>query len=667
MVPVVPYDPPLPRPSSRSSRSTRPSQSQPPPPPHHDQSLFTRLVSGFEAAEHIAHEVGYAAGEVEKAAFVGERVVGDLEDAYGQAGVGRWGRKRSGVPVKAERTGIEGSEEKPLPNKKKLSKSTETPGAAYQSPSQPPGIAMAKDRGMRQRKAKSRPVDDSLEEFEHDLDIVQETVDDLSDLVESIAVLRHRLTGAAYPRISKLLRIGRQPHPLPRSREVEREEATKLAAMVGQAKEDLLEQYKRIRWIQERYEPLAAPLRGRPSSDLPAKKAYARVQKHLLALNASFAALLDFVEDRAKDERKDVEGGEAEQRLLVRMKEERPDWRREKRVAEAKNAREAAKTTGLEKVADISSYTAWWLIDNPFTSFDDVLQTIDHAENGITSKKDEKTGTWALGGLMSYNPPLLSAPFTHYIRTTQRVKPSSPGRRREPEAMLEVGKSHSSPHPHPTLHSYHSEEKPPLYSQAELVSSDEDDLSAEEKKLLAHPSSGKKKVVVDGVDLSQLPERVPTDDTSGYQETQEDLIADAKDQSRTEHIHTPLLVLWWAAIASLYLYWGIARSLGFPNPLGNVDLGARLGNSAWNDTSDGLVRTSASSSTMSSSTGGGWSSTGGGWSYVEPTGPSTIPLSVVEASVSAMRAAASSISAGRLSFPDSTMTTVPVQTASVQW
>lgn len=38
----------------------------------------------------------------------------------------------------------------------------------------------------------------------------------------------------------------------------------------------------------------------------------------------------------------------------------------------------------------------------------------------------------------------------------------------------------------------------------------------------------------DSIDLSQLPERVPTDDTSGYQESREELIADAKAQRRTE-------------------------------------------------------------------------------------------------------------------------------------
>ncbi|GAA5892483.1 hypothetical protein JCM6882_005627 [Rhodosporidiobolus microsporus] len=634
--PVVPYDPPLSRPSSRASRSSRSSR-PPPPSPHPQESIFDRLHDGFEIAEHVAGEVEYAAGQVGKAAGVGERILGDVEEAYGGGGY-------AGVPQRGRQGGYEtttdgeSTDGPPVKEKKAPSSKAKSPVVAYQPVTTP-------KQSVRQRKAAAPRAEDDLASFERDLDTVQETVDDLSDLVESIAVLRHRLTGAPYPRIAKLLRLGRQPHPLPRSPAVERDEATHLAALVSQAKHDLLEQYKRVRWMQGRYHPLADKLRARVQAS-PAKegaKTYARVQKHMLALNAAFAALLDFVEDRAKDERKDVEGGDAEQRLLGRMKEERPEWRREKRVAEAKNAREKAKGTSLEKVADISSYTAWWFIDNPFTGLDGVLQTIDHAENGIASKKDEKTGSWALGSL-------LSGGFHH-------SKSSRSSTSKQPKAMLEVGKSHE--------HRYHSEEKP---SHGDgLISSDEDDLSAEEKKLLAPPGSGnKKRKVVDGVDLSQLPERVPTDDTSGYQETAEELVEDAKDQSRTEHLYTPLLVLWWAAITCLYLYWAIARAVGFANPLGNVDLGSHLGNSAWNDTSDGLVRTSASSSSFSeTSTSSSFSSSSSSfsrYSHVQPTGPSDVPLSEVQATASAMREVESSVS--EAVGWSGTRTTAPVETGS---
>lgn len=58
-------------------------------------------------------------------------------------------------------------------------------------------------------------------------------------------------------------------------------------------------------------------------------------------------------------------------------------------------------------------------------------------------------------------------------------------------------------------------------------------------------------------------------------------------------------MVYWTCIALLYIYYFIARGLGFASPLGNVDLGSVMGNSAWNDTHDGLVKTTTGASSMS--------------------------------------------------------------------
>ena len=107
------------------------------------------------------------------------------------------------------------------------------------------------------------------------------------------------------------------------------------------------------------------------------------------------------------------------------------------------------------------------------------------------------------------------------------------------------------------------------------------------------------------VDVSKLPERVPTDDTSGYVESQAELIADAIDESKTEQcvsalsrssdapraellnlssLLTPFVSLFWVGIVILYGYYLLARLLGFQDPLGHVDLGETFGNDHWNDT-----------------------------------------------------------------------------------
>ncbi|BGP12967.1 hypothetical protein JCM10213_006606 [Rhodosporidiobolus nylandii] len=577
--PVVPYDPP-PRPSSRSSRSAAPPPRQQQQP---QQSLFDRVKEGLQTVEHFADEAQYVAGQVGKAARVGEKIERDVEDAYGP-GAGAGGRSGSaGYSTEGGSSEDEGGEQPQAA--KPLVKPTSPSVVPYESARSSTTPAKKQDSdGARQRKQNSSPSsapaagDEDLDAFEHDLDLTQESIDHLSDSAELIAVLRHRLTGGLYPRIAKLLRKA-SPAPLSRSREVEADEAGHLAALVGEVKDGLLEQYKAVCALQPRYQALSSSLRASSPSSSSAAKTLARLQRHFTALNSSFASLLDFVEDRGKDERKDRDGGESEARLMARMKEDEPTWRREKRVREAKKAREVARGTSLGKV-DLSTYAGFWLRDNPFTELDSVLQTIDLAENGIGSKQDEKKGTWALGSLLSR----VMHPSTSPSRRSRRFKSSSGSKVSYAEHELTKRRSARSS-------TYHSEEKPALpLDVGSDVSTDTDEWSDAEKKLL------QKKGAAGGIDLSKLPERVPTDDTSGYQETPEELLEDARDQSRTEHIYTPLLVAWWAAIACLYLYWGIARAIGFENPLGNVDLGSHLGNERWNDTKT-LSSASASPST----------------------------------------------------------------------
>lgn len=144
-----------------------------------------------------------------------------------------------------------------------------------------------------------------------------------------------------------------------------------------------------------------------------------------------------------------------------------------------------------------------------------------------------------------------------------------------------------------------------------------DDLEKQKEKLL-HGAAW-------AVDVSKLPERVPTDDTSGYQETQAELIADAIDESRTEQyvspelfvstarteglthplcvqsLLTPVLSLFWLGIFVLYGYYFIARFAGFPDPLGRVDLGETFGDEAWNETDAAVMGTSIASAAAAAS------------------------------------------------------------------
>ncbi|BGP45052.1 hypothetical protein JCM10450v2_000869 [Rhodotorula kratochvilovae] len=574
---AVPYNPP---PSSRSSRTADPPRSSSRRP---SVSLFDRVRSGLEAAEHLADDTERIAREVGKAARTAQTVEDDIEEAYRREGGGSARREKPRRAVRKDyddaTTDGESDEEARTGLMQRASKTTTKPDVVPYEPA----------TSSRQRKKAPAPAGDSLDAFLADVDAAQEAVDNLSDDVERIASQRHRLTGLPYA-LHKLL--SRRAHDPPRSRATEAKEAMQLAALIGCAKADLTRVYREVCALQPRMKALLAA----PPSSTTEKRALKRAQKEYGTLTASYASLLDFVEDRAKEEKRAKGDGSAEGSLMDRMRDDHPEWERAKLVAQLQSAKKAAQATSLVKV-DYSRdpYTARWLLQQPFTELDDVLQAIDLAENGITSRKDEKTGSWALGSLLSraFSPPRKPR------KPSSSRKPKPSKRSSRSIAEHEVGKQASS-------HRYHSEEKPSRHSAASDVSTDTDEWTPVQEKGLSKGEDSD-----DSYDASKLPERVPTDDTSGYVESREELIEDAKAQRRTEHFYTPLLVVYWHAqfrspppvlIALLYLYYLIARLLGFQSPLGNVDLGSHFGNSAWNDTADGLVQTRAASATPTTST-----------------------------------------------------------------
>ncbi|GJN91785.1 hypothetical protein Rhopal_004808-T1 [Rhodotorula paludigena] len=618
---TTPYDPP---PSSRSRASSTPRRTA--SRASRRDSLFDEVRHGLDVAEHYADAAGKIAGEVGKAAHIAQQVEDDIEQAYRPGGV-RCGRAAAlsrcsvqsygGTTTEGE-TDAE-AKETLIPSRPSRAQSTASRSSArssivpYESAS----------TGTRQRKKPTPSAVDLVGAFSEDVDARQEAVDALFDDIELVAIQRHRLTGTPYS-VPQLF-AGRAGGP-PRSRTVERDEATKLAALVGQAKADLLAEYKRVCALQPRSEALKAQQTEGANRDKRLKRAF----QSYTTLNSSFASLLDFVEDRAKEEKRWREAG-AQKALLRRIKEDHPDWERSRRKKEMLRARDASAGTTLE-TADLSSCTGWWLLEHPFTELDTVLQSIDLAENGIKNQHDEKKGSWELGTLLSHAIPSLH-------RAGHKI-PKSRSARQLNEHELRKSRR------------YRSEEKTPVHHGGEGDTDPED----EGFDLLPKKEKGKDSDDDDSIDLSQLPERVPTDDTSGYQESREELIADAKAQRRTEQI----------AILVLYLYWGISRALGNESPLGNVDLGSHLGNSAWNDTSDGLVYTSDSSTESSTSSA----------SSVVPhdqTGLATqAPLGEVLASASRLSAdtlsesieSSGSVSASATSMPTASPTSTSEPTSS---
>ncbi|GAA5890185.1 hypothetical protein JCM8208_002728 [Rhodotorula glutinis] len=561
---VVPYDPP-----ARSRSASRRSSAS---------SIFDRVREGLVTAEHLADEAGQVAATVGKAARTAQVVEDDLERAYG-GGERRdkaSGTRRTSASSARRMYGGDTTEGESdgearaglIPST--VDKPTTTPRVVPYRPA---------SSTTRQRKKRTTSSVDSVAAFSSTVETTQEAVDNLADDIELIASQRHRLTGLAYSRLAKLHK--RRPLDPPRTRAIELDEAEKLAALVGNVKPDLERAYQDVSALQPRLAALLGAASSSPSSS--SIRALKRAHEAYDTLTRSFAAVLDFVEDRAKEEKRARDDGQAEQALLGRMKDDHPEWDRARLMAQLQRAKKAAGETTLVKV-DYSRdpYTGRWLLQQPFTALDDVLQAIDLAENGVTKRDDEKTGSWALGSLLSraFSPTRTDRSSSSSSRKPSRARKSS-------RIEREVAKSHR----------YRSEDKP----RAPGGDGGGGD-SSDEKGLLSNKGAGRDDDSDDSFDASNLPERVPTDDTSGYVESREELIEDAKAQRRTEHFYTPLVIVYWVCIAILYLYYFVARLLGFDSPLGNVDLGSHFGNQAWNDTQDGLVLTSATTPAMATTT-----------------------------------------------------------------
>jgi hypothetical protein len=174
------------------------------------------------------------------------------------------------------------------------------------------------------------------------IEATQNEVDRLMHVLERIAELRHQLTGAAYATTE--LR-GNQKRGPPASRKAEKKLVDEIAASASQAIAGLLAVYDRVVSLPPQVDATAR-------ADRDSKQIH-HVQKALTQINSSFANVLDFVEDRAEEEKQDIADGKSDARLRALMEEEHPTWYRSKTLMQLRDARAASKGQTFEK-ADVS-------------------------------------------------------------------------------------------------------------------------------------------------------------------------------------------------------------------------------------------------------------------------------------------------------------------------
>ncbi|ORY72734.1 hypothetical protein BCR35DRAFT_333911 [Leucosporidium creatinivorum] len=532
--PVVPYDPP-PRPRPRSRSRSR-----------------TRLSSGFEAIEHLANDTQQVAAEVERAARFGETLADDYREACPGAWLNQPSPARGEAPRRRERqeeqttTDDEVEEWEDPPSPKERSRSRTDVRRTM--------VSEGSQTSKRNLKGRSPPwiqSDDgyeSLDTFKAALADARSFVDTLHSTTRSITTLRSRLTGSNYSK--KPLRRRRQStEPLTPTDEAE------LASLTTSARKEILLTYHTIQALKSEYPLFTKPFSSSPQL-LRSSSSYKTLTKSLSKLYGSFADLLNFVEDRAGEEKKDMERGVADQRLMAWMRECEPGLQEEEVLSELKAAKREAGKKGVEELRP-ESFARRWALENPSTEIDHSLQAIDLLEHGFMKTEDLKKGTsgmWdKIGGLL--HPSTKSRPSKPRNKDTKKPK-------KRQQRYFDLGKDKGA-------------ESSSDDSDADLLGPD-----------------------------GQLPYSIPTDDPNAV-ETVENQIDDLKRKKRMERTAFPFLVLEWICILALYLYWFISRQLGNPNPLGNVDLGSHLGDDAWGDTTDGVIQTTFSASASGAGSGNG--------------------------------------------------------------
>lgn len=174
------------------------------------------------------------------------------------------------------------------------------------------------------------------------LEDAQNAIGELHGDVEGIADQRTRLTGVSYdhsapkPRVAapSAARNGSAPRQLQQQ-----------AAHVARAIDDFLEQYKAVVAFPDRLAKLA--------KQDPHGTDVNRAHKLLARINSDFAELLDFVETRADQEKREIADGWSDSRLQALIVEDHPTWYQNKILKELREARADAKWQTFAKV-DVS-------------------------------------------------------------------------------------------------------------------------------------------------------------------------------------------------------------------------------------------------------------------------------------------------------------------------
>jgi hypothetical protein len=168
-------------------------------------------------------------------------------------------------------------------------------------------------------------------------------VDEISEYSEEIQRLRQDLTGAVYAK--KLTR--RNSTSSLRPKLLPSEDVNRLASLTTTTGRQVILTHQTIHSLKAEF-----PMFMNPSTSAPqlSTNDWTRLKKEIETLMNTFADALNFIEDRAAEEKRDVDSGACATRMEKRIRDAEPGLQEAEVIDELKAAKREAAKMGVAKL-----------------------------------------------------------------------------------------------------------------------------------------------------------------------------------------------------------------------------------------------------------------------------------------------------------------------------
>ncbi|KAI5477173.1 mitochondrial division protein [Pseudohyphozyma bogoriensis] len=278
-------------------------------------------------------------------------------------------------------------------------------------------------------------------------------------------------------------------------------------------------------------------------------------------LQSTFNGVLKQVQDLAQEEGQEAASGVSDQRVIRWIHLNRPDLSDGMVLKELKKAKKRNASRDLE--LGLGSLD---ILQNPFTEINKTVIYINRFSTGISSNDP-----WPPASQAQHSGGLLGSISGMFGRGHAEEKPKkSKSRKRSSKKSSSVA---IDPNFYEIGHESGRSKKKKSSSKRQTTQYDIGSAptpkvqGGSDSETAIGPDGKKVPLGPDGLPLA-IGYRVPTDDPNDS-ESYSDIVEDAREKVRNEHLFIPLTIFFWVCIFSLLIYWGVSKLLGNENPLGD--------------------------------------------------------------------------------------------------